>query len=203
MPQGYSIRDMAYDYAQLIKHIGYSEVRLWGVSMGGMIAQWIMIDNEKLVRSACLDVTTAVSTETVKTTVRYWMDLVKSKKYYELFHDTFVKTYSAQRIKNYRLLLPFLCRILKVENDTRFLIQAEACMNHDAKGYIGKTEIPCLVTGGDNDKVLGPGATEELGALLPKSTMIIYSGLGHGSFEEKKDHNKTVYDFFENSTANS
>lgn len=198
LPEPYSTRQMASDYAALLRQLGCSNgnVRLWGVSMGGMIAQWIAVDYGELVHSACLDVTTAKASSTTKQVLDAWITLAKARQHGKLMRDTMRKTYTSGYLKRYQWLMPFLGLVSRPKSYNRFLIQANACLGHDALGALGRMKIPCLVAGGDNDQIVGPGAAEELAAAIPTARLQLYAGLGHGAYEEAKGHNDLVLNFF-------
>jgi len=50
---GYTIDDMAGDAAELLRGIGVGQAHVVGVSMGGMIAQALTINNSAMVKSLC------------------------------------------------------------------------------------------------------------------------------------------------------
>ena len=57
MPTGYTIRDMAHDLAQAMEVLDIQRADVFGVSMGGMIAQWLAIDHPEKVDRLILAVT--------------------------------------------------------------------------------------------------------------------------------------------------
>ncbi|MCL2052680.1 MAG: alpha/beta hydrolase, partial [Lachnospiraceae bacterium] len=110
------------------------------------------------------------------------------------FIDTTEKSYTEKRLKKYRLIYPLLSKIGKPKDFSRFIIQANACISHNAYGEIEKIKCPTLVIGVDNDKVLGL-SSEEITEKIENSKLIIYEGFGHGVYEEAKDFNRRVLDF--------
>lgn len=193
---GYAIQDMASDYYELLKFIGCTQVSVWGVSMGGMIAQWMAINNPEFIKSMCLDVTTARASRELKNVLDTWMELAKNGKHKELTRDTLEKTYTQKTMNRYRLVLPLIDWMTRVKSYDRFILQAQACKNHDALPGLKQLNIPCLVTGGDNDAILGPGAVEELSQAIKNCLVNIYRGYGHGSFDENKGHNPLLLKYF-------
>jgi len=57
-PEGYSLSDMASDVLALIDHLGIGQAHVFGVSLGGMIAQTFAIDHPK----RCASLTSVMST---------------------------------------------------------------------------------------------------------------------------------------------
>lgn len=54
LPEGFTMRDMSNDYAEMIRHDIGSIVDIAGVSTGGPIAQWFAIDHSELMRKLVL-----------------------------------------------------------------------------------------------------------------------------------------------------
>ena len=57
LPRGYTTRDMARDQARAMEMLGIEKADIFGVSMGGMIAQWLAIDHPERVDRLILTVT--------------------------------------------------------------------------------------------------------------------------------------------------
>ena len=85
------------------------------------------------------------------------------------------------------LLLPLLGTFGRPRSYQRFLIQARACLGHDARGGLGRIGCPALVVGGGRDQVVGAEAAGVLAEHLSQSRLWIYPELGHGLYEEAAD----------------
>lgn len=199
LPDDYGTREMAADYAALLRTIGVEDgtVDLWGVSQGGMISQWLAIDHGELLHRLCLTVTTAAPTETLEEAVGRWMQLAREDRYGTLMRDTMRSTYTRKHLRRYALAMPFLGLFGKPESFRRFLIQAQACLDHDARDSVGSISTPTLVLGGGADRVVGPEASAELARLIPNARLELYPELGHGAFDEAKDATPKIMSFFE------
>ena len=125
--------------------------------------------------------------------------MVEKNDYKSLFIDTAEKMYTEKRLKKYRPLYPLLTKIGKPKCFDRFIIQANACIIHDAYDELDKIKCPTLVIGGDCDKVTVPGTSEEIAEKIINSKLIIYPEYGHSVFEEAKDFNERVKEFLSDS----
>jgi len=195
LKEGYSTRDMAKDQAEAMKMLGISKADILGISQGGMIAQYLAIDYPNLVNKLVLAVTLSKQNETIQKVVSSWIEMTKHGDYKGLIIDTAEKSYSERYLKKHRFLYPLLSRVGKPKNFSRFLIQANSCIHHNAYHELDKVECPTLVLGGDSDKIVEPNSSVEIAERIRSSELFIYKGLGHAVYEEAKDFNVRVLNF--------
>lgn len=195
LTKGYSIRDMAKDQADVMRRLGILKADVIGVSQGGMIAQYLAIDHPELIRKLVLAVTMPGQNELVQNVVNTWIDLAHDKDYKNLLIDSAEKAYSEKRLKIYRPLYPLLGLAKKPENFHRFLIQAKACLKHDAYVDLHKISCPTLVLGGKRDKIVGAAASRELARAIKDCKLYIYKDYGHCVYEEARDFNARILHF--------
>lgn len=80
-----------------------------------------------------------------------------------------------------------LAKLTKPSSYDRFLKNALAILNFDARAELSKINCPTLIIAGENDNTVGNAAAHELNSGISKSELYVYQGLGHGAFEEAKD----------------
>lgn len=194
LPEGFTIRDMADDQLRAMDALGISQADVLGVSQGGMIAQHLAAARPEAVGRLVLAVTAAWANPTVQAVAGQWVDWAEAGDYARIVTDTAEKMYSERTLGRYRLLYPVLSRVGRPKSLGRFLIQARACLGHDARGELGNIQCPALVIGGARDKVVGD-VSAELAEAIPGAERYVYPELGHGAYEEAKDFNRRVLDF--------
>ena len=193
--EGYTIKEIAKDTAYVMKELGISKAYVFGVSQGGMIAQYLAIDYPELVEKLVLGVTLSRQNETVKNAVEAWIQFVQNQDLRSFVEDMLFKMYSAQYIKKYRMLIPLMMKISKKADLKRFVILAKACLLFDTQAELHKIKCPVLVLGGKQDKVVTGKASEEIAQKL-QCEIYMYEELGHAAYEEAKDFNERIYNFF-------
>ena len=198
LKQDCSTRDMATDLADVMSQLNITKAFVLGVSQGGMIAQYLAIDYPELVEKLVLAVTLCQPNETSKSVISNWLLLAKEKDFKQIFIDTAEKTYTERKLKTYRPFYSILSKLTEPKNLDRFIIQATACLTHNALDEISKIQCPTFVIGGDNDKIVGSSSSCELANHIAQSKLKIYNGLGHSTYEEAKDFNSQVLSFFDN-----
>ena len=195
LSDGYAITDMARDAAGCMETLGADKFDLFGVSMGGMIAQHIAAGYPGRVRRTVLAVTSQTVGDVTRENVSRWIGFAESGRYRDIMVDTAEKTYTERYLKILRPAYPLL-GLSGRKDMRRFIIQAKACLCHDASGDVGKIVCPTLVIGGGRDKTIGPGASEALASAIPGAKLYIYPDLGHGLFDEAKDFYRRAEEFF-------
>lgn len=195
LEEGYTTRDMARDQIEAMRVLGISKTGLLGISQGGMIAQYVAIDAPKQIERLVLAVTISKQNEMVQSVINKWCRMVKASDYKSLFIDIVENSYSDKYLKKYRLLYPILGKMGKGKDSGRFLIQANACMTHNAYEELDKISAKTLVIGAECDKSVGVMASHEIAENIKGSQLYIYPNLGHGAYEEAKDFNDRVLSF--------
>lgn len=191
---GITVKEMAMDIAAAMDELGIKNADIFGVSQGGMIAQYLAIERPDLVHKLVLAVTTSRNNVTVETVVQKWIMQTSQKDFKALVLDMAEKMYSEEYVKRYQLFMPLLTMVQKPKDVKRFLILAKACLTCNAYDSLQKIQCPVFVIGGKQDKVVTGEASEEIAKKLG-CDIYMYEKLGHAAYEEATDFNQKVLDF--------
>ena len=194
LPEEITVRELAQDVANAMDTLGFQKADIFGVSQGGMIAEYLAMDRPDLVHKLVLAVTLSKSNEMVTSVIQKWIQLTEAKEYKMLIKDMAEKMYSEKYLKRYRPMLPLLTLIQTPKDEKRFLTLAKACLTCDAYEELEKIQCPVLVLGGGKDQVVGGEASLEIAEKL-NCEIYMYEDLGHAAYEEAKDFNHKVYAF--------
>ena len=195
LPGGYTTRDMARDQAAAMERLGIEKAHILGVSMGGMIAQWLAVDYPEKVDRLILTVTAARPNPILKESVLEWIGLAERGAHAVFMDSNLRRIYSDGYYRRNRWMLPLAGRLTKPKSYDRFYIQANACLNHDASDSLGRIQSPTLVIGGGQDQCLGGDASREIAERICGARLRMYPQWGHGLYEEAKDFEQVVKDF--------
>ena len=183
-----SIEQMGDDAVTFIKAMGFKQVDLLGFSLGGMIAQEIVLKEPQLVRKMILAGTgpaggagiSSVAGVTVYDMLRGFFTGQDAKQF--LF---FTRTPSGIEAGK-----AFLAR-LKERSKNRdkeisvraFMAQLTALRVWGSKKPVDLSVVkhPVLVVNGDADRMVPTKNTHDLARRLPNSELIIYPDAGHGA----------------------
>ncbi|MFM6992577.1 MAG: alpha/beta fold hydrolase [Rhodoferax sp.] len=182
-----SMEQMADDAITFIKAKGFTQVDLLGFSMGGMIAQEIVLKEPQLVRKMIIAGTGPAGGEGISS--------VAGVTFYDMVRGFF----TGQDAKQFLFFTrtpngieagkAFLERLKeRTENRDKeisisaFMAQLEALRvwGQKAPADLSVVKPPVLVVNGDADRMVPTPNTHDLARRLPNSTLIIYPDAGHG-----------------------
>lgn len=182
-----TIAEMTDDAIAFIKAMGYEKVDLFGFSLGGFLAQEILLREPQLVRKAILAGTGPAGGEGISRmpSVTY-KDIFKAyltfrdPKYYLFFN----------RNKNGRKAAKVYLSRLKERKEDRVKKLRIPSMNNQLKAIrtyglqspqdLSVITQPVLIVNGDNDKMAPSINSTDLKNRIPNSELILYKDAGHG-----------------------
>jgi pimeloyl-ACP methyl ester carboxylesterase len=182
-----TMEQMADDAITFIKAKGFKQVDLFGFSMGGMIAQEIVLKEPQLVRKLILTGTGPAGGPGIST--------VAGVANYDLLRGTF----SGQDPKQFLFFTrtpkgidagkAFLKRLQeRTESRDKDIavgayvaqLQALSAWGQKRPADLSVVKHPVLVANGDDDRMVPTSNTHDLAKRLPNSELIVYPDAGHG-----------------------
>jgi len=183
-----SIEEMARDAITFIKAMGLDQVDLFGFSMGGMIAQEIVLMEPRLVRKMIITGTGPAGGEGISKVARVtYLDMIRGLL---TFQDPKQFLFFTRTPAGIRAGKEFLLRIQERSKDrdkkitvTALQAQLKALRLWGEKkpADLSKVHHPVLVANGDSDRMVPSKNTHDLAQRLPNSELIIYPDSGHGA----------------------
>lgn len=195
LPVGYTTRDMARDQAGAMEQLGIGCADIFGVSMGGMIAQHLAIDYPEKVNKLILTVTSSRPNPILTESIDEWMSCAKRGDHAALMDSNLRRIYTEDYYRKNKWMVPIVGKLTKPKSYDRFFIQADACLMHNAFESLHQIKAPTLVIGGEKDLSLGGDASREIAERIPGAKLQMYEQWGHGLYEEAKDFNHVVLSF--------
>lgn len=195
LPENCSTRDMARVQKMAMDELGIAKAHILGVSMGGMIAQWLACDWPESVDKLILTVSSSKPNPILVQSVTQWIAFASQDDFAGLMDSSLRLIYSNRYYQKNRRFLPLAAKFMKPPSYGRFLTSAQACLNHDTSAVLKNIKAPCLAIGGWQDHTLGGKATVELAAAIPGCKLYMYQNFGHSLYEESKDFLPLVLGF--------
>jgi 3-oxoadipate enol-lactonase len=200
----YTMGMMAGDVAGLLGAIGIDAAHVYGVSMGGMIAQHVALNHPEKVLDLVLGCTTcggeqhSIVPDADAMTLLFDMERMQRLTPEEMIAET----------------MPFLCGQEFIDNNPdvikqfteqsmehitplhTYTRQAEAIMGHDTYDRLPDIKVPALVITGDADRIVPAENSKIIVSRVPDAKLVILEGKGHGFFiEAAEEANKAIIDF--------
>ncbi len=194
LPDAVTVQELAADIASAMDALEIGRADVFGVSQGGMIAQYLALDRPELVNRLVLAVTLCRNNDTVEAVIRRWIELTEKGDDRTLVADMAEKMYSDAYLRRYRLLLPLLTAWQKPRDRRRFITLASACLTCDTYDKLDQIRCPVLVIGGAKDRIVTGEASLEMARRLG-CRVELYPQIGHAAYDEAGDFNRKVYDF--------
>lgn len=183
-----SMEQMADDAIAFVKAKGFQQVDLFGFSMGGMVAQEMVLKEPQLVRKMILAGTGPAGGEGIST--------VAGVTYYDMMRGFF----TGQDPKQFLFFTrtpsgieagkAFLARLKeRTENRDKEItvsalfaqLEALRVWGQKAPANLSAIRQPVLVVNGDDDRMVPSLNTHDLAKRLPNSQLVIYPDAGHGA----------------------
>ncbi|MDP9238987.1 MAG: alpha/beta hydrolase [Chloroflexota bacterium] len=200
-PDGdYSIPGFADDAAALLDALGIASAVVYGSSMGGMIAQELVLRHPEKVRALILGCTTAgairgaqPSPETIQRMVRNqslsgdealvagWQ-LGYSRSYIDAHYDVMIA--SSREASRYGA------------PRESYMRQVLAAARHDTYDRLQQIACPVMIIHGTDDVMIPAGNAELLKQGIPHAELRLLAGMGHGyNLEAQPQADELVMDF--------
>jgi 3-oxoadipate enol-lactonase len=202
----YTIQDMAGDVIALIEQLNLGPVHLLGISMGGMIAQQVVLLRPDLIQSLILGCTACNSGKGITTdpkvlelfaTLPQLSDEANIRRSLPVFFSP--ETINQQPGIIDKFVRKSLAQRPPLETFAR---HSQAMRGFQVCDQLHQITLPTLIQHGGGDLLLPPVNSEELKAGIPQARLKFYGKLGHLFLMEDPDGvNHDVITFIQNPRA--
>jgi 3-oxoadipate enol-lactonase len=169
--QPYTIAQMADDAAGLLDALGEPKAHVFGVSMGGMIAQHFALNHSNKLNKLILGCTAAGGTCSEFGDVS---GLLTGNILDLLFTPEFIRTHQSSLTTLLQSTTPSHSR------GTALQRQLQAMSTHDTCDLLSNITAPTLVITGDRDPVVPPQNSNLLTQKIPGAQQVIITDASHG-----------------------
>jgi 3-oxoadipate enol-lactonase len=189
--QPFTIADLAEDAAGLLGALDIDSAHVMGISMGGMIAQELVLANPDRVRSLTLGCTycggsgSALTSEGVmKKLAEAMTSGDRERAVRAAFEVNVSPSFAAEEDAWARFRATGMRYGLPVEVIMR---QMQAIAGHDTSARLPDVRTPTLVVHGTLDELLPVQNGHMIAGLIPDARLEIFDGIGHMFFLEQPD----------------
>jgi len=185
----YSTRDMASDTAGLMAELSIESAHIVGKSMGGMIGQWLAVDNPRKVRSLVMGCSSASRDEVGNQILDMGREIATKMGTKAVWLMALYLGYTREYIEENLAAIKMAMEGMPETREALdgYLGQSNACQGHNTVDVLNKISAPTLVMLGERDLIASPERSKELADLIPNSELHIFEGVGHGFWRERQN----------------
>ena len=189
LPQGYTLADMANDYAVMVQsEFGGGPVDVIGLSTGGSIAQVFAADHPELVNRLVLYSSAYKLGEEGRQFQRRLAELAREGRWGAVSAEGFAFMFLPRRglAKQVTRPIAWLIGLLSTlfarprAGPSDYVVTIEAEDKFDFQSRLSEIKAPTLVIGGTKDPFYSPALFKETAAGIPGARLILYEKAGHG-----------------------
>ena len=196
----YSTDMMADDSAGLLNALGIEKAHILGHSMGGFIAQEIVLKYPQLVKSLVLASTGTQETHMTKHNIDTWARMAREGVSREIFvRELLLWIFTENFFENTEMVqiaVDTLVTDTYPQPAHGLIRQVSACLEHNTKDRIGNITTPTLALVGKEDILVPVRMSEELAAGIAGAELVVLEGAAHLAYFEAADKfNLAVLEF--------
>ena len=214
----YTIHEMADDTLGLLDALKIDKAHVVGVSMGGMIAQELVLRNPERVRALVLACTYPEPDADIERTRTFTVEqfggsvdasggihvdlkaLNPMMFLQQLLPNVFNQSFIEKELP--KLMQVFSGALQYGFSMEAILGQVGAVMTHKATDRLHAIKSPTLVITGDADRLVPPASSDILAREIPNARLVKIPGGSHGfNFETPQLFNDAVLDFLKSASA--
>lgn len=187
-----SVEEMAADAVALLDHLELERAVVFGLSMGGAVAQRIVLDHPERVSALILGVTWARPIDFMRRQTELARVILKAGGLETFAQVTMVRMFTPKFFESAGEALDRMVAALFAESAPDAAgpevleAQLDAVDKHDVFGRLGEISVPTLVLGGKMDMMVPGFGSEEMAAAIPGAELVMFE-TGHGCMIEEMD----------------
>jgi pimeloyl-ACP methyl ester carboxylesterase len=199
LPHGYTMQNMADDYATMIQEEFLGPIDVIGVSTGGSIVQHFAADHPDLVRRLVIHSSAYVLSDEAKRLQMRVGHLAQQRQWAKAYAVMFGVILPHQGVMKHLSrpavwLGSHLMLLLGTPKDpSDLVVTIEAEDRHDFKDRLAQIKAPTLVVAGEQDPFYTETLFRETAEGIPKARLILYPRMGHPA--SGKQFNRDVLAF--------
>jgi pimeloyl-ACP methyl ester carboxylesterase len=184
MPRGYTLQDMADDYAVMIREEFGGPLDVIGISTGGSIVQHFAADHPDLVRRLVIHSSAYVLSDTAKQ-LQLMLGQLAQRHQWTKAWAILMKAVLPRRGVKQLLSRPIvwlsapLMALTAPQDPNDLIVTVEAEDVHNFKDRLAQITAPTLIVAGEQDPFYTPTLFRETAAGIPNARLCLYPGMGH------------------------
>ena len=186
----YTAADMSADAIGLMDELGIEQADVLGYSLGGAIAQELVLGKPDRVRGLILYATWAATDPWLRLRFSLWERFVAKATTDDITDQGAIDMYSYRFFADPAPLEMLRAAARAAPSDRGpggMIRQWRADQAHDARDRVSEITAPTLVVVGDEDVLVPPRYSREIAELIPDARLEVIPEAGHGALIERPD----------------
>jgi 3-oxoadipate enol-lactonase len=204
-PWPYVVAQMADDALAVLDAAEVQSAHVYGISLGGMVAQELALRRPERVRTLVLGATTGGGPEAVLARsqpltffVRVGAMAPEEAEWAAVPYNYGLRT---RREHGDRIAEDIAKRVQNQTDTLAYLHQVAAAASHNTVGRLGSIRVPTLVVHGEEDMVMPRRNGELLAKAIPGAELKLWPGAGHLYVTDEPEADRYVRQFLVRHTA--
>jgi pimeloyl-ACP methyl ester carboxylesterase len=198
-PWPYAVAQMAGDAVAVLDAAGVGRAHVYGVSLGGMVAQEVTLRHPERVGALVLGATTRGGPRAVPgdPEVLTFFARAGAMAPEEAAWAAVPYTYGSETRRRHgdRIAEDIERRVRHPPDTLGYLHQVTASATHSTHGRLAQIAAPTLVVHGGEDRIMSPANGETLAEEIPGAQLRMWPGAGHMYVTDEPDADGEVADF--------
>jgi 3-oxoadipate enol-lactonase len=200
--QPFTIADMADDTAALLDALEVESAHVFGVSLGGMVAQEFVLRHPHKVKRlvlACTHAGPRTATRAPEWAVQIFNESRDMPREAALRYSIPL-LFAKKTIEEQPEIVEEALRVMARNNQPKpsYLLQLGAVMMYDTFDRLPEIKHTTMVMTGTEDTLVDPGNSRLISERIPNARLVEFPETGHVFFTEKPDDvNRVLIDFFQ------
>ena len=198
-PGPYTLAEMADDAAAVLDAAGEERAHVYGISLGGMIAQELALRHPRRVASLVLGATTPGGPRAVRAddaTLAFFGRRAQMPAEEAVWASVPYNYGAATRREHAQRIAEDIERRLRFPIEPApYEAQLAAALDHDALDRLPGLSVPTLVVHGEEDRMVAPDNARILVGAIPDAELALWPGVGHLYFTDEPEADRGVARF--------
>lgn len=198
----YTLDMLGSDLLALLDVLKIERAHLCGLSLGGMVAQWVAIHHPERVQRLVLANTAArIGTQLS------WTERIQSVQAGGMYavRDTVVGRFLSASFRNTRPeVMHWIASMVQATPPQGYVATCEALRDADLRPLVSRIQVPTIILGGALDQSTPPDQAQELYASITRSRLLILDQAAHlSNVEQAEAFNAAVAEFLGASSSDA
>lgn len=204
-PARTSVGEMADDAVEVLDAAGVERAHVYGVSLGGMVAQEIALRHPDRVDALVLGATTPggwLAAQPGSPVVSFFLRnraMPTDEAVWASVAYSYART--TQLTRSERIAEDVARRLKAPVGSPAYAAQVAAGVKHDALARLGGIMAPTLVVHGEEDMVVDPANARTLARRIPGARIETWPGAGHIYMTDEPEADRRIADFLERQSS--